>query len=577
MSDPAAALADACHHHRANRLFEAAALCRQMLEETPDHAGAQHLLGMIAYRLGNTAAAIDWLEKAVKADAGAAAHHDDLGLAYGAVHRFAEAAASHRRALAFQPESAVVHFHLGNALVALGEKAAAADCYRTALGARPDYPDALANLGLMLFDDGQIDEAMALYRRALALDPASATVHNNLGNACVRQGDFVAATASYEQAIKLDPRYVAPHINLGNAMLERGDPATAIACYDSALCLAPDQVEAHRNLGLVRLLLGDFAGGWPEWRWPAPGPARFPQPEWRGEPLDGAAILLHAEQGFGDILQFVRYVPLVAARGGRVILEVPGELRRLLGCMAGADAVVVCGEALPDFAWHCSLLSLPLAFGTELGTIPDSVPYIEIPATAALPPVPGTALKVGLVWAGRPEHNRDRIRSLPLAALASLARLRGVAFYSLQKGTAMEQIADAALPLVDLASRLDDFVDTAAAIAALDLVITVDTSVAHLAGALGRPVWLLLPQVPDWRWLLGREDSPWYPSARLFRQPIAGDWQTVVDRVAVALEELASANRSDKMPPPRPYAGRLGGGRSGEGPTAHPARLAARR
>ena len=541
MPDSATAFAEARAHQQAGRLFEAAALGREVLAATPRHPGAQHLLGVIAYRLGNAAAAIDWLEKAAATDDGAAQCHDDLGLAYAAARRFGEAAASHRRALRLQPDFVEARFHLGNALVGLGDKKAAAVCYRAALAVRPDYADAQANLGLMLFEDGRIEEAMACYRAALALDPASPILHNNLGNAHVRQGDFAAATEAFEQAIRLDPRYVAPRINAGNAMLERGDPQTAIACYESALRLAPEQVEAHRNLGLVRLLLGDFPGGWPEWRWPAPGPARFAQPEWRGETLDGVPILLHAEQGFGDILQFVRYVPLVAARGGRVILEVPAELRRVLGKMAGADIVLTCGEALPDFVWHCPLLSLPLAFGTTLDTIPKALPYIAAPAPAALPSAGAAALRVGLVWAGRPEHNRDRIRSVPLAALAPLAGLSGAAFYSLQKGAAAQQAATAPFPLVDLAPHLDDFVDTAAAIAALDLVVTVDTAVAHLAGALGKPVWLLLSCVPDWRWLLGRDDSPWYPTARLFRQPAAGKWAAVAEQVAAALAEAAGS------------------------------------
>ncbi|MBV8889387.1 MAG: tetratricopeptide repeat protein [Alphaproteobacteria bacterium] len=574
--DCSAILADACRREQEGGWFEAAALCRQLLADEPHNAAAHHLLGVIALRLGNADSAIDCLRRSLAGDAVPAAYHDDLGCAYFAAHRLEEAAASHRRALELDPECAAAHnnlgktlraqglpaeacscfrralalvpdcadahYNLGNALAALGDKAGAAERFRAALALRPDFADAHVNLGLMLFDAGDYAEAANCYCRALALDPGHAIAHNNLGNVQARRGDLIAATESLERAIRLGPGYIAPRINLGNVILERGAPETALACYESALRLAPDHVEAHQNLGLVRLLLGDFAGGWPEWRWPRPVPPRFVQPEWRGEPLGGAAILLHAEQGFGDILHFVRYVPLVAARGGRVILEVPPELLCLLGGIEGAERVIACGEPLPDFAWHCSLLSLPLAFGTELSTIPARVPYIETPAPSGriLPPAPDR-LRVGLVWAGRPQHNRDRYRSLPLAALAPLGRVDGVSFHSLQKGEAAQQIAQhgPALRLDDLGDRLHDFTDTAAAIAGLDLVISVDTAVAHLAGALGKPVWLMLSWIPDWRWLMDREDSPWYPTARLFRQPAYGDWDGVVEQVGQALANLA--------------------------------------
>ena len=577
-------VSEAWQHHTAGRWFEAAAACRRILGEAPDDPRAQHLLGVIACRHGNYEAAIAWLGKAAARPESTAEWHDDLGLAYSGAGRLDDAAASHRRALALWPDRAAAHhrlgkvlraqgkssaalaslrqavalapecpeahFDLGNSLAVLGDRTAAAACYRAALQHNPDYAEAYTNLGLMLFERGEFAEAAICYRDALARDPNSAIAHNNLGNACERRGDLEAATAAFERAVTLDPSYVAPRINLGNVILERGDPATAIACYESAIRLAPEQAEAHRNYGLVRLMLGDLPGGWAQWRWPAGGPQRFAQPEWRGERLHGATILLYAEQGFGDILHFVRYVPLVAARGGRVILEVPAELRRFLTDMPGAAQILTCGETLPDFDWQCSLLSLPLAFGTELSTIPAQVPYIPVPETAPPIQLAGSSaggLRVGLVWAGRPEHNRDRHRSLPLPVLAPLWQVPEVAFYALQKGRGADEIAahSAAMPLIDLGSSLADFTDTAAAIAALDLVITVDTSVAHLAGALGRPVWILLSAIPDWRWLLDRCDSPWYPSARLFRQATAGDWEPVVEEVAAALAALPAGQAGD--------------------------------
>jgi hypothetical protein len=277
----------------------------------------------------------------------------------------------------------------------------------------------------------------------------------------------------------------------------------------------------------------------------------FTQPQWLGESIDGARILLHAEQGLGDTLQFVRYAPMVAARGAKVILEVPAELRRLIEntMTTGAMQIVTRGSTLPDFDWHSPLLSLPLVFRTDLASIPAPIPYLltEPQLTREFAQhfsshSTNKNLRVGLVWSGSPRHTRDRQRSIPLAQLSSLTEIPGTTFYSLQKGPAAKELLDMPIDmnLVDLSTHLNDFSDTAAAIANLDLLITVDTAVAHLAGALGKPVWILLTRNPDWRWLLDREDSPWYPAARLFRQRTAGDWSAAIDRVQQQLQHLAA-------------------------------------
>jgi hypothetical protein len=341
----------------------------------------------------------------------------------------------------------------------------------------------------------------------------------------------------------LDPGRADACVNLGNVLLEQGRPLAAHLLFERALALAPDFPSAHWNDGLALLVTGDLANGFRQWRWNVPASKRFAAREWRGEPLGGATILIFAEQGFGDVIQFVRYLPLVTARGGRVVLEAPAELHRLLAGLDGVDRVIALGDPLPDFAWQCPLLNLPIAFGTELATIPASVPYLRADPGAVADwrrRLARPGLTVGLVWAGRPEHKRDRHRSLPLAQLVPLASVEGVSYVALQKGPALaeaERLADR-LPIEILSPLLEDFAATAAAIMALDLVISVDTSVAHLAGALGKPVWLLLPCAPDWRWLEARSDSPWYPTARLFRQTSSRRWESVVAEVAQALREL---------------------------------------
>jgi hypothetical protein len=324
----------------------------------------------------------------------------------------------------------------------------------------------------------------------------------------------------------------------------------ARASFDRAVGIRPDFAQARWNRAQAMLLAGDFAQGWREHEWRLKAHPElqraFAQPLWLGEvPLDGKTILLHAEQGLGDTLQFCRYAPLVAARGGRVVLEVQKPLVDLMRDLPGVAAVVARGEPLPDFDLHCPLLSLPLAFGTRLDTIPAQMPYLGAPAERAagwearLTKRP----RIGLVWSGNAGHKRDRARSIPLYALMPVFDLDAATFVSLQKEA---RAADAAVlkqtaKLIDVGAELETFADTAALIRQLDLVIAVDTSVAHLAGALGKPLWLLLPAAPDWRWLAGREDSPWYPTARLFRQTVTRAWGPVVARVRAALEEMIAS------------------------------------
>ena len=390
-------------------------------------------------------------------------------------------------------------------------------------------------------DQGQLGEAVARYERALALAPDHPETLDNLGIVLVDLGRLEEAVAHHERALAVRPDSAEAHYNLGSALQRQGRYAEALACYGRALSLKPDHAGAHLNRSLALLITGQFEEGWTEYEWRfavARYDRNFDRPLWSGEALTGQTILIHAEQGFGDTLQFVRYIPLVAKRGGSVVLEVPRPLVRLVRSVEGASEVLAAGDPLPAFDYHCPLLSLPRVFKTDLATIPSAVPYLSVPAGASAAwaerIVSASGLRVGVVWAG------TAVGAIDLRLLEPLWDLAGVSWFSLQAG---DRSADISLldrmNIADLSSWLTDFAETAAAVCELDLVISVDTSVAHLAGALARPTWLLLPYRSEWRWLIEREDSPWYPTARLFRQRKDGDWPSVAREVAASLAQMA--------------------------------------
>jgi hypothetical protein len=377
------------------------------------------------------------------------------------------------------------------------------------------------------------------------------TIEHQLNLAVSKQhsGNLPEAERLYRALLAHHPDMAEAHFNLGTILDATGRWHDAIAAFRQAAKLRPDLAVAHWNLGLTLLRQGDYPAGWPEWEWRWNVPdlrlnrLQCRQPQWDGAELAGKRILLYAEQGFGDTIQFARYVPLVAARGGIVTLGCPTELFNLFSRLPGVETCLPQpGTAPASFSVHASLPSLPRIFGTTLATIPQNIPYMHAdPAKIERwrARMTGTnTKKIGLVWAGRPTHRGDRERSLPLAALADLPALPGIQWFSLQKGDAAQQARTAPFELTDWTNELIDFSDTAALIANLDLVISVDTSVAHLAGAMGKPVWVLLPFVPDWRWLLERGDSPWYPTMRLFRQTTSGDWQTPLAQLHKALQSL---------------------------------------
>ncbi len=412
------------------------------------------------------------------------------------------------------------------------------------------------NLGNVLQDQRKLDEAIACYGRALELKPGFAETHSNLGNALREQGKLDEAVACCRRALELKPENIEAHNSLGDALKDQKKLEEAIACYRRALELKPDSVEIHNNLGLTRLLLGDFEQGWSEYEWryrsKELAPRSFAQPLWDGSPLEGRTILLHMEQGLGDTLQFIRYASPIKKSGGRVALACPSSLVGLLSRCPDIDCLASQASNLPDVHVQASLLRLPIILKTSLKTVPADVPYlfadpqlIDYWRQELNEP---SARKIGIAWQGNPAYPQDQQRSIPLAHFTPIARLQGVKLFSLQKGFGTEQL-DAVkdqMTVVDLGSRLDlagaTFADTAAVMKNLDLVITSDTAIAHLAGALGVPVWVAIAFVPDWRWLIQREDSPWYPTMRLFRQPDPGNWQAVFQRIAAELSTQCYKN-----------------------------------
>ena len=487
-------------------------LCLRALQQAPqEEARALSLMAAIAADAGLTEEGLRWARRAQAADPASASPHYVAGRLWQDAGRLPEAEASYRCAVELQPGHARAHNNFGSVLHMQGRLEAALVAYRRALDLDPGLPQANQNYAAIVRDAGALERAVAACLRHTAAHPDDAMAFNDLGN----------------------------------AYRELGRHRDALAAYERALALAPDLAQAHFSRSFVLLLLGDYDAGWKEyeWRWRIPvfnAPARrFPQPIWDGKPVQGGAVLLHAEQGLGDTLQFVRYAPLVAQRCAAVVLECQPELGTLMRGVAGVHRVVTRGEALPAFAAHAPLMSLAAVFGTTLETIPWSGPYVHAaPARAGswdLSAHAGaTRLKVGLVWAGRPQQWDDRKRSISLDMLAPLARAAGVSFFSLQVGAAAAQSAapPAGMPLIDLTTGIADFSDTAALISHLDLVITIDTSVAHLAGAMGVPVWVLVAHAPDWRYHLGRDDQPWYPTMRLFRQERDGDWSGAIAKAA---------------------------------------------
>jgi tetratricopeptide (TPR) repeat protein len=552
-------------------LADAEELYREILAVRPRHFDALQLLGALSLQAGRVEEGVELLRKALTINGTQAPIHSNLAFALNALEQHEAALAAANRALGIKPGFPDALNNKGTALAALGRPLDALASFDKAIAAKPDFPEAWNNRSCTLRDLGRPIDAIASCDHALALRHDYAEAWSNRGNALSDLNNPEEAQANYERALTASGKLADTWNNLGLAFVDQNRHDDALACYERALALAPEAAETHWNRALCLLQMGRFESGWAEyeWRWKRKrikaGERTFDAPLWLGDTsLDGKTILLHAEQGLGDTLQFCRYVSIVAQRGARVILEVQPELVRLIAGLAGIEQIVEAGAPLPPFDCHCPLLSLPLALGTDMATIPGGAPYLFADTQASerfraridgIEPSAGDArmLKVGLVWAGgaRPHvpelRKNDARRSLAFEQLAPLLDVRGVQFFSLQKGPPAAQLEaarerhEASQHVIDWTDELQDFADTAALVDNLDLVISVDTSTAHLTGAMNRPVWILNRLDTCWRWMLERKDSPWYPSARLFRQSSLGDWASVIDAVARALSERAAA------------------------------------
>jgi tetratricopeptide (TPR) repeat protein len=507
------------------KLMEAEAVCRQILQAQPNVPEAEHLLGVIAHQNGRLGDAIEHVKRATK----------------------------------LAPKVPLFHANLGEMLRLAGRPKLAAEAARAALEIDPKMPAALSNLGVALYELKAYEDAAQAQRKAIEAKPDFAEAHSNLGNALHALRRFDDAIPAYRRAIEINPNYADGWANLGTTLHHSGNFEEGISALRRAVALAPHHANARSGLGILLLMRGDMAEGWEEYEWrlrstERKGP-KFPEIPWQGETLAGKHIYVQAEQGFGDTLQFARYMPMLTARGAKVTLRVHQQLVTLI--RESLPDITVLGDRGDPAPYQCDavLLSLPRVFKTRLETIPAQVPYLRAPAeaqsrwNARLGKLKG--LRIGIVWAGNPEHVNDTRRSIDLDKLAPLFAVRGTSFVSLQFGPRAADLKKLKRkpPIEDLAGGFKDFVDTAAAISALDLVITVDTSVAHVAGALGKPVWVLLPWVTDWRWLLNREDNPWYPTMRLFRQKRGQDWSDVIERVASELDTAAQGTDETALTP----------------------------
>jgi tetratricopeptide (TPR) repeat protein len=515
--------------HGQGQLDRARAIYEEILRAQPRHADALHLLGVIVAATGNPRRAVELIDSAIALVPGYAPMHNNRGVALQELRLWQAALGSYERAAALDPAYADPHFHSGN----------------------------------LLCEQRQWERALASFDRALALNSNHAETYSNRAFALKELARLDEALASCDHAVAINPAFAGGHANRGGVLMAMLRPESALASYDKAIAIDPEYAAAYVNRAMARLLVGDFAGGWAdyEWRWRDSGgwiireKRHYPQPLWSGrEPLAGRTLLLHSEQGYGDTLQFCRYAKLLGELGARVILEVPDGLTTLLRSLDGATQIVAQGEALPPFDYYCPLLSLPFALNTSLATVPAVVPYLNPPEEHRhrwRERLRGRrAPRVGLAWSGGFRANIPQLwsgndrRNIPLAALAAL-NLPGIEYYSLQKDWhAQSELAEVrgtnwqGSPILDLTGEISDFADTAAFIEQLDLVISVDTAVAHVAGALGKPVWILNRFDTCWRWLLHRSDSPWYPTARLYRQEAPGDWTGVLQRVRRDLADL---------------------------------------
>ena len=577
------------HHMQAGRHLDAQICCKQALAADPDHADSLHLMGILCHQMQQYDHALEWISRAIRQNP-RPRYLSSLGSTLQSLGRREEALRAFDKAVQLKPDDADLWVNLGNILIELERPIDAVLSFQHALTLNPRHWDAANKSGFLFYglkdfeaaltqfdlcDRLQPNQALTLQARALAfrglrrfeqsladnlrsyeIDPDIIETRNNIGDALRSLEHHQEALQWFDKALELQPNHIGALNNKAFLLGQMHRFDEAFAMYDRMKALNLSNPATDWNLGLLHMMTGNFEAGWigREARWNTPDvlPAAYPkfaEPMWLGkEQIDGKTILIRIDEGLGDSIQFARYVPMVAARGARIILVVAEAVRPLLSKLPGvSQCLPVTTETLPAFDMHCPMCSLPLAFGTRLDTIPSDVSYLPAPDADLVQAWeerlgPRKKLRVGLVWSGNPKHGNDHNRSIPLRALAGILDADAT-FVSLQKDPRADDqaVLREQSDILDLTADLTDFVATAALIRCLDLVITVDTSVAHLAGALGCPTWILLPYVPDYRWLLDRDDSPWYPTVRLFRQTETREYPSVLERVRCELLKLTAA------------------------------------
>lgn len=600
MQDSDNRLADAQREQESGNLDAAAALYRQILQQDPTQVEALFHLGTLELQRSNLPLGIEMLQTAAALLPEVPQVHNNLGIAYKLAGRFTEASAAFEQALQLDPQQSATYFNLADLAADLKQFDAAVSLYRHSLSLAPREAGTWLKLGELLYAHGnwegteqclrevldlgmfiaqpakelelqcqlglvqlkqdKLSEAADTFQAMLQVDPHLAEIQANLAYVYERQGKITAAVAAGRQAVAIKPRLAEAHNNLGVALRSQHQLVEARNCFKRAAELAPNYALAHFNAGAASLHLGEYVAGWQGYEWRnatlSTPPRSFVEPAWDGSSLAGKTLLLHTEQGFGDAIQFSRFIPLARERSqAKIVVEGPAALLPLLTKLAGVDACVVAGSPLPEFHARLAIPSLPGVLGIEVMDLPATpIPYLAAPTDRLSAwrerlrvlggPAAETKLKIGIVWQGNPDQMQDYVRSCPTKQFARLVESRDAVWFSLQKAAETVKPEQRELPascVIPLGDELRDFADTAAALSALDLLITVDTSVAHLAGALGIPTWTLLCHTPDWRWQLTGSDCPWYPTMRLFRQPAWGNWESVIVQVASALQNNTAA------------------------------------
>ena len=561
--DSAEILYDLGNTYHSQRSYQNAVRCYQKaLELKPNLVEAVYNLANTFMDQGNLEAAISHYQRALVLEPAFANAHFNLGIAYFELSQWDQAIAAYQNALAFKPDSADIYYNMGLAHHMQKKLDMAFACYQKAVELKPGFPEAYNNLGSVLQDQKNHRAATAAFQKALDSKPDYADALYNMGKSFHELGRYPEAIACYQKALRINPSHHRACNNIAKSYQDQREIQKAAFWLLKALQIKPDYAEARFNLSTVHLLVENFQEGWQgyEWRfkrreWKRTYPHRYRQPRWTGENFAGRRLLVHSEQGFGDILQFVRYLPKVKARGGTVVFETRKALVELFKNLPGMDELVMFApnaQPATEFDLYVPLASLPGVFETTLENIPAKVPYLFADREKSArwkKRLAKDGFRVGLVWAGT---DTDPRRACHLKWLRTLSGIPDVYLYGLQKGIAAEQIEVEGLPqgmrMINLGQEFEDFTDTAAVVDNLDLVVSIDTSVAHLAGAMGKPVWLMLPYSADWRWFLNRDDSPWYPTMRLFRQPDPGDWQSVGLQIGIELSRYAAKLKLSNNP-----------------------------